>query len=529
MFGRRLGYALTSLILVASLVAGCGSTGGKSEPTPGGDTGSTPAPAEQERGKLRIAMQYDLGNLDPQVLTAVTDKQMTVNLFSGLVRYKLGTVEVEPDLAEKWTPSADGTEWTFTLRKGVQFHRGYGELKASDVKFTFDRLLDPATKSPNSALLKGLKTEVVDDHTVKFTLEKADAAFLDKLANSFSMIVSEKAVEEKGMEKFNKEPIGTGPYMFDSWSPQQETVYVANDDYFRGKPGLAKVIYVPVPDPTTMFNAFEAGDVDMLQVTNPDKLARYRKESTMVIDEVPGLITRFMGMNSSIEPFDDKRVRQAVIHAINKPHILEFVFQGISTPARAMMAPGVMHSEQDVTQYSYDQAKAKQLLADAGFPNGFSTQLVVPNIDRFTAPATVIQENLQQVGINVEIKVMETQAFLTDLRSAEGLPMFMLSRGQDATPDRVVYTWHHSSQIPSNNWANIRIPEVDEWLDQTAATIDENERKALFSQVQKRIVDEAYYFYLDHENHIYVMNESVKGFVGDPQRSIRLDNVTIGK
>lgn len=529
MFGRRLGYALTSLILVASLVAGCGSTGGKSEPTPGGGTGSTPAPTEQKRGELRIAMQYDLGNLDPQVLTSVTDKQMTVNLFSGLVRYKLGTVEAEPDLAEKWTSSSDGKEWTFTLRKGVQFHRDYGELKASDVKFTFDRLLDPETKSPNATLLKGLKTEVVDDHTVKFTLAKADAAFLDKLANSFSLIVSEKAVKEKGIEKFNKEPIGTGPYMFDNWSPQQETVYVANDDYFRGKPGLAKVLYIPIPDPTTMFNAFEAGDVDMLQVTNPDKLTRYRKDSQMIIDEVPGLITRFMGMNSAIKPFDDKRVRLAVIHAVNKPYILDYVFQGISTPATAMMAPGVMHSEQNVTQYNYDQAKAKQLLTEAGYPDGFSTQLYVPNVDRFTAPATVIQENLAQVGIKVEIKVMETQSFLADLKKPEGLPMFILSRGQDATPDRVVYTWHHSNQIPSNNWANIRIPEVDQWLDQTASTIDESVRKDLFSQVQKRIVDEAYYLYLDHENHIYAMNDWVKGFVGDPQRSIRLDNVTIGK
>jgi peptide/nickel transport system substrate-binding protein len=519
---RRVGTMLTGAVLTVSMMAGCGGSGGTSK-SEAPATGSAAAPAEQKRGELRIAMQYDLGNLDPQVLNAVTDKQMTTNLFNGLVRYKLGTVEVEPDLAEKWTASADGKEWTFNLRKGVKFQRGYGELKASDVKFTFDRLLDPALKSPNAPLMKGLKTTAVDDYTVKFNLEKADAAFLDKLANSFSMIVSEKAAKEKG-DKFAQSPIGTGPYMFDKWTPQQETAYVANDDYFRGKPGLAKVVYVPIPDPTTMFNAFEAGDVDMLQVTDADKLAKYKKNPDMAVSETPGLITRFMGLNSKTKPFDDKRVRQAVIQAINMPDILDHVFKGISTPAAGILAPGVMHSEK-ITQLPYDVTKAKQLLTEAGLPNGFKTTLYTPNIDRFTGPATVIQENLKQVGIQVEIKTMETQAFLTDLKKPEGFPMYILSRGQDATPDRVLYQWFHKSGIPANNWANIDIPEVNQWLDEATNTIDEAKRKDLFSKVQKRVADEADYLFLDHENQIFAMNKRIQGFVGDPQRSIRLDNV----
>lgn len=535
MIRKRFGFVVTSLAVIVSLLAGCGGSSGSGSNAGSGSgangggqpSGGSAAPAVQ-RGELRIAMQYDMGLLDPQVLSLVTDKQMAINLYNGLVRYKLGTVEVEPDLAEKWETSDDGLEWVFNLRKGVQFHKGYGEMKASDVKFTFDRLLDPELKSPNAALLAGLKTDVVDESTIKFTLAKPDAAFLDKLANSFSWIVSEKAVNEKG-DKFAQDPIGTGPYMFDNWSPQQETVYVSNDEYFRGKPGLAKVIYVPIPDPTTMYNAFEAGDVDMIQVTSPDKLLKYRNDSNVVIDETPGLITRFMGMNTIHKPFDDKRVRQAVLHAVQKSFIIDHVFQGISTEAKSILAPAVQHSEQDVVQYEYDLEKAKALLAEAGYPDGFTTTLGVPNVDRFTTPATVIQDNLKQIGINVEITVMETQAFLAELQSAAGVPMFILSRGQDATPDRVLYTWHHSGEIPANNWANIRDPEVDEWLDGTKQTIDQNVRKELFSKVQKRIVEDAYYLYLDHENQIYALQKHVQGFVGDPQRSIRLDNVTVGK
>lgn len=529
MKGKRIGKVLTGLILAASIVAGCGGSGSKAPDSgtsaPGGSA-QTPAPAEQKRGELRIGMQYDLGNLDPQVLTSVTDKQMTVNLYDGLVQYKLGTVEVEPDLAEKWTPSADGKTWTFNLRKGVKFHSGYGELKASDVKFTFDRLQDPALKSPNASLLKGVKVEIVDDYTVKFALEKADAAFLDKLANSFSSIVSEKAVKERG-DKFPQNPIGSGPYKFEKWTPQQETVYAANDEYWRGKPGLAKVVYVPIPDPTTMFNAFEAGDIHMIQVTDPDRLAKYKKDANLTISATPGLITRFMGMNTEIKPFDNKKVRQAVIHAIDKPGILQNVFKGISTPAKAIMAPGVMHSEQNVVQYDYNVEKAKQLLKEAGYENGFKTTFYVPNIDRFTLPATVIQEDLKKVGIQVEIKVMETQAFLKALKSKEGLPMFSLSRGQDATPDRVVIQWHHSKQIPANNWSRFKDAEIDKWLDEAASTMDEAKRKELFSKVQKKVAEEAHYIYLDHENHIYAMHKQVQGFVGDPQRSIRLDNVKV--
>lgn len=533
MRGSRLLATMFSLLLVVSLLAGCGG-GGKpaggaaSDGQPGagpGASGGAAAPAK--RGELRIAMQYDHGALDPQVLTSVTDKQTASNLFEGLVRYKLGTVEVEPALATEWKPSEDGKIWEFTLRKGVKFHKGFGEMKAGDVTFSLKRLLDPALKSPNAALLKELKSaDVVDDYRVRVELKNADPAFLDKLANSFTAIVSEQAVKQKG-DKFAHDPVGTGRYQFDHWTPQQETVLTAFDEYWGGKPGLAKVVYVPIPDPTTMYNAFEAGDVDLIQVTDPDKLKKYKQNANMAVDETPGLITRFFGMNRKHPPFDNKQVRLAVIHAINKPHIIDYVFGGISTPARSILAPGVQHVELNVKQYEYNPQLSKQLLAEAGFPNGFKTTFYVPNVDRFTNPATVIKDNLKAVGIDVDIQVMETQAFLAKLKLPEGMPMFMLSRGQDATPDRVLYTWHHSKDIPANNWANISIPEVDRWLDEATRTVDENKRKELFSNVQKRVVEEAYYFYLDHENHVYAMHGRVKGFKGDPQRSIRLDNVTV--
>lgn len=508
MRAMRLATPVLGLLLILSVraPAGVGAPGG--------------------RGELRVGMQYDHGTLDPAVLSSVTDKQTSTNLFEGLVRYRLGTVRVEPALAEKWTPTADGKVWTFSLRRGVKFHKGYGEMTARDVKFSLERLLDPAVKSPYATLMKSQeRVEAVDDHTVRIVLRDPDPAFLDKLANSYTSVVSERAVRERG-EKFAHDPVGTGRYQFERWAPQQETAYAAFDDYWGGRPKLGRVAYISIPDATTMYNAFEAGNIDLIQVTDPDKLRKYRQSANTTISEVPGLITRFAGMSRKYKPFDDKRIRLAVLHAINREEIVKGVFGGISTPAKCILAPGVEDALTACTQYAYDPARAKRLLAEAGFAGGVHTTFFVPNIDRFSKPAIVIQEQLRAVGIYPEIQVMEAQSFLAKLRSADGMPLYILSRGQDATPDRVLYNWFHTKGIPADNWANVSIPEVDRWLDDAVTTLDAAKRRDLFFKVQRRIVDEAYYVYLDHENMIFAMAARIKGFVGDPQRSIRLDNVS---
>jgi len=509
----RIRYTVPILALLLA-VGGFAATGGAAPPA---------------RGELRIGMQYDYGTLDPAVITSVTDKQTSTNLYEGLVRYRLGTVSIEPDLAQKWTSTPDGKTWTFMLRRGVKFQKGYGALTAGDVKFSLERILDPAVRSPYATLMQALdRVDAVDVSTVRVVLKAPDPAFLDKLANTFTSIVSERAVREKGAG-FGHDPIGTGPYQFDHWSPQQETVLAAFDDYWGGRPALGRVVYVPIPDETTMYNAFDGGNVDLIQITDPDKLRKYRQDAHLGISEVPGLITRFVGMNRKYPPFDDKRVRTAVLHAVNKDEIIKGIFGGISTPAGCILAPGVEDALRQCTQYAYDPAASKKLLAEAGLAQGFKTTFYVPNIDRFTKPAVVVQENLRAVGIDAEIQVMEAQSFLAKLASPEGMPMFTLSRGQDATPDRVLFNWFSTKGIPRDNWANISIPEVDQWLDAAVTTTDAAKRRELFANVQRRIADEAYYLFLDHENIIFASHGWVHGFQSDPQRSIRLDDVTVSR
>lgn len=504
-------------LLVASAVALAGCGGGTSG---GGGKGGG--------GELRLGMQYDLGTLDPQVLTSVGDKQLSENIFEGLVQYKRGGVEIEPALATDWQASDDGTSWTFTLRKGVQFHEDFGQMTAKDVVFSFERLVSKELASPNAELMRSLdKVEAHGDYEVEFTLGEPDPAFLDKLANWYTTVVSEKAVRSKG-EKFAQDPVGTGPYQFESWRPQQETVLAPFGKYWGDKPTLQRAVYVPIPDATTMYNAFEAGDVDIIQITDPDKLAQYKQQGDMKFSSKPGLITRFFGLKSDEPPFDDPRVREAVAYAIDRKKLIDNLFGSTSTPASSLLAPDVTHVAQGVVSYQYDPRRAKQLLAEAGHAGGVDVTFSVPNIDRFTEPATVIQQDLKAVGINAKIKVMEAQSFLDALASDEGLQMFILSRSQEPAPDRVMYTWHHSSQIPANNWARIDDPKIDKELDQATTTMDEDTRARLFADVQRRVFEGHFYYYIDHENFVFAMRDRVRGFQSDPLRSIRLDGVSVG-
>lgn len=507
--------AMFSLLVVSmGVLVGCGggASGG------GGESG----------GQLRLGMQYDLGTLDPQVLTSVGDKQLSENIFEGLVGYKPGGVEIAPALATDWESSDNGTSWTFTLREGVQFHEDFGEMTADDVVFTFERLVSEELASANAELMRSLdEVEANGDYEVEFTLSEPDPAFLDKLASWYTGIVSKKAVEDKG-EEFDQDPVGTGPYQFESWRPQQETVLVPFDRYWGAKPKLERVAYVPIPDATTMYNAFEAGDVDIIQVTDPDKLAQYEQQGDIKISSKPGLITRFFGVKADEPPFDDPRVREAVAHAIDREKMIANLFGETSTPAGSILAPDVAHAADGVVQYEYDPERAKQLLAGAGYADGVDVTFTVPNIDRFTEPATVIQQDLKAVGINVEIKVMEAQSFLDALKTDEGLQMFILSRSQEPAPDRVMYTWHHSSQIPANNWARIDDPEIDKALERATTTTDDDVRTELFADVQRKVFEGHFYYYIDHENFVFAMRDRVQGFQSDPLRSIRLDGVSIG-
>jgi len=500
------------MLLLAVLAAGCAPT---SAPDAGGAT-------PRAGGSVTVAMQYDMTNLDPAVFTSVTDQQIGGSIYDGLVRYRLGGTEIEPALAEKWTVSVDGKTYTFTLRGDAVFHKDYGPVRSSDVKFTIERLKDPALKSPWAALYRSVtRIDTPDERTVTVTLSAADTSFLVTLAGSSGFVQSERAHKERG-SKYAYDPIGTGAFVFDRWTPQVELVLLRNPTWWGGRVKLDQVVYRPIPDPSTMYAAFDAGDVDLIQVTDPDRYERYRSDPNVTLSEKAGLITRFVGMNSRIAPFDKKEVREAVVYAIDRPALIKGLFAGMSEPAVGPVAPGVDAYTKELTDRTYNPARAKELLAKAGLADGFRTTFFVPNIDRFTKPATVIQQSLEAVGIKAEIKIVTPGALLAAIGKGEA-PLFTLSRGQEPLADGLFYTWFHSKSFPpGQNFAYINDRELDGWIEAFRDSSDRARRAALAKQIQQRVLDGAFYVFIDHEKHVFAVRKNVKGYVVDPFRSLKL-------
>lgn len=496
-------------------------------PTGSVSSGNSPTAAPTTGGQVTAAMQYDSSDMDPATLNSVTDQQEMGGVFDGLVRYRLGGTEIEPALAESWDTGGGGTRVTFHLRQGVRFHDG-SPLSSSDVKFTFDRIKDPATKSPSAGLFASITSvETPDDSTAVLVLAQPEPSLLVTLASTAGWIVPQKIVTQAG-DAFHHQAVGTGAFKLDRWTPGSELVLARNPGWWGGPPPLDRVVYKPITDPSTMYAAFDAGNVDIVQVTDPDKYEQYKADTTHVtLTEVPGLITRFFGMNTRAKPFDSPQVREAVIRAIDRPGLVSGLFKGMSEVATQAAAPGVDAHVDGLSQYEYDPEKARALLAQAGYPSGTSFEFWVPNIDRFTNPATVVQEQLKAVGLDAQIKVLDTPSLLQAIAKAQA-PMFILSRGQEPTGDRLLYTWFHTKSFPpGSNWAYVSNADVDAWIDEFRKTSDLAKRQDLSRKIEQAVNDGAYYDFLDHEKHIFAVRKRIRGFVSDPFRSMKMHPVSV--
>lgn len=292
--------------------------------------------------------QADIGGMDPHNAPGTNDKTVLDPLFNGLVRFRPGSANpehIEPDLAQRWEVSEDGTVWTFYLRQGVQFHKGYGELTAEDVVYSLERAKDPERSAFSSDFVIFNKIEAVDRYTVRLTLARPVPAVqvLGVLTDyQGGMIISKKAAEEFGGD-FRFNPIGTGPFQFSEYVPRQYVEHVRHEQYFRGTPDLERLVYRFMPEVRSRELAFQAGELDIMEGL---------RESWWVEDiaQLPGTIVDIVGpgemrtlhYNMSRPPFDDLRVRQAVSYLLNREEIMEIVGAAVTEPAYSPVPPGYM-------------------------------------------------------------------------------------------------------------------------------------------------------------------------------------------
>jgi len=449
--------------------------------------------------------------LDPAFMGLTADYAVVCNIFNALTRFKQGTMELEPDLAESWDISADGLVYTFYLKEGVQWHKNYGEFNAEDVKFSYERIMDPAVGSVHKAQFDSIdKIDVIDDYTVKITLKTKSALFLGQVsAFRQGFIVCKRAVEELG-EEFGRNPIGTGPFVFDSWVPQQELVLIANEDYFEGAPKLQKVTFKPIDDESVAFIALEAGEIDMMTVSRLETFNKTLENPDLKISQGPGLgyTTLILNANQTRNlPFVDQKVRQALQHGINRSEIANRLLGGMVIPADVHLAPGYFGQTSNVQKYEYDPEKCRQLLAEAGFTDGFSTTLYFMSTPQTLEMATLIQAQLKDAGVEVELNPLETSAYVQANRAREP-PMVILSISARPDPDTILTTLFHS-----DGYLNIPFYDgIDSLLEEARVELNEERRELLYNQICQKLAIDCPHIPLYYSRANIAMNNKVMNY-----------------
>ena len=457
------------------------------------------AEAPKQGGTMVVSYFDDITTLDPAIGYDWQNPSMMQALFDGLMDYEPGTTKLTPDLAESVDVSPDGLTYTFRLRAGVKFHNDR-DLTSADVKYTLERLANPATRSPGQSYFSSIAgfedliagtsdglsgVETPDELTVIIKMSRPTAPFLNVLAMHFGSIVPREEVERWG-DDFGHHVVGTGAFKLTEWIAGQRLVFERNTDYFKpGVPYLDKIVFEIGQEPTVALLRLQQGEIDIAGDGIPP--AQYvemttgeaTKDLVVLSDQ---LQTGYVTMNTSMPPFDNVLVRQAVNMAINKDNIVRII-NNRAVPARQVLPPLMPGHDPDFAGYSYDPERARELLAEAGYPDGFETELYAMNVDPNPRIAQAIQQDLANVGIVASVQSL-SQSVVIDVGGQGGAPM-LWSGGMawiSDFPDPSGFYWPIlgcDSAAPGGwNWAKY----CNEALDKRAAKADAMVDPALAAQ-----------------------------------------------
>jgi peptide/nickel transport system substrate-binding protein len=470
---------------------------------------SVPLMAQGVRDRIKIALAArSSGGMNPQLLAVNgADNWVVSQMFNTLVKRPEGAwaikpEDVQPSLAESWTTSEDGKTWTYKLRAGVKFHKGYGEVSADDVVFTIGRHLDPKINTNSKTYYRGIASvEAADPLTVVFKLKQPDPFFnTTVLSHLTASIQCRRAFEEKG-EGMNTDPIGTGPYQFSSLDTAKGAILTAFPDYFGGPPVTPNLQILYIADTTARTLAFASGDVDMIEgVRAPGWIETMRQQSSSTVFDAtaPGSFN-ILSFNLEKKPLSDIRVRQAIRHAIDTSAIAG-AFGSVATPMAGLIPsqfPGSVKTDElpENIQYKHDPEKAKELLAEAGFAGGLTIPCYISQREDYASIMLMIQEQLRAVNINLDLKIIDHATYHADNRkdkntlilSSTSYPPLptapiaeLLSKGANVKPD--------GTGISNYSHYGVAIPGIDEMLDKAMAEPEVGKRIAHVTEIEKKIL-----------------------------------------
>ena len=483
-----------------------------------------PGAAYAQAQTLVVAQDADAVSLDPHMGNDMRSLRVIAQIYDTLV-VQGDDLELRPNLAESWEPVDDRT-WEFRLRQGVTFHNGQS-LTAHDVKFTFDRLRDPATRAAATILSAVEAVEVVDDYTVRIRTAFPFAPILHHLAHPAASILDEDTVRAAGNDYGTRIVVGTGPFRFDGWVAGSHITLKRHDTWWGGTSTLEEIVFRSIPDDTVRAIELETGGVDIAYMLDPISVSWLQDVPGVHIHTVETFSSDFIIFNVQKEPLNDVRVRQAIHHAIDVDTLVDVLYEGQAVRAAGPLSPRIFGAHPDLAPYAYDPDRARALLAEAGYPDGFRITLWTNEAPLRMQLAEVVQENLRAVGITADIQVMEWGAFVHETgagRHDMAILGWMVLTG-DA--DYGLYPLFHSSQQgAAGNRSFYSNPRVDELLERGRANSDPEVRLAAYREAQEIIRDEVPMVFLVHVQDATGIRDSVAGFVANPTRIHRLVHVT---
>ena len=500
-----------SLVVVAVFLFFLASGGVAQEPQPG--------------GTLRIGLQGDVTTMDPHMSTAALDRDVYYQLYNTLVGLDPG-LNIVPELAESWE-APDPLSYLFRLRKGVRFHDG-SDFDASIVKWNVERMVNPATGSIRRSELGNVKSvDVVDAHTVRFNLKEPDAALLATLTDRAGMMVSRAAVEKFGRD-FARNPVGTGPFRLAEWVKDDHVGLKRFAGYWKkGLPHLDEIVYKPIPDHTVKLTALRTGTLDLIDELPPKDVAPTRANAKLRVVETPSLGYRRIELNTTRPPFNQKALRQAVSWAIHREAIHRAVFFGTGAIAQGPIPPRSWAYEA-LAGYGTtpDLARARQKLAEGGASGGFKFTLNIVNTPVDLKLVQIVQDNLKKIGVDVEIALLEIGAWVEKRKAGQFDGAESLWSGRP-DPDGNVFS--HLTTGGANNWGKYSNPRVDELLHQARSAPKPPDRKRLYAEAVRLLVDDAPLVFLYHDAWTKAWEERVQSYVEVPDGRMRLERVWLAR
>jgi peptide/nickel transport system substrate-binding protein len=448
-----------------------------------------------------------------------------MNVFDRLVQYKSGSTEIEPSLATSWEV-LDARTYVFNLRNDVLFHDST-PFNASSVKYSIER----AFEGESSYLFFVIENlEIIDTNTIKITLFEDFAPFIQVMAHPASSIVSQTAVEKMGDEEFNLNPVGTGPFKFESWEEQEELVLIANDNYFRGAPNFEKLVFKIIFESSDREEELLKGDLDAVFTSPPGVPV----ENLKALDQNPDIQVlsgfspdvEFLGMNALISPLDNLKVREAIAYAVDYDAIIQDVVGGKAVRIGGPVPPDIF-GYKNITTIPRDITKAKQLLSEAGYADGFEISLSynIDNLARRKA-AEIIQDSLDDVGIDVSIVGLDWDSLLDSYFGMEYEMTINKWAPDYFDADSYLFSQFHTiSQTEGFNIFGFSDPQVDELIDKARSTTDENIRLQAYQDAQEKIVEQVPVIFLYVPDISDVLRFNVAGWEHSPTGFIYVYNL----